>query len=122
MFSYEDRLKRAEQHAEHVKEQKAIQEARHKNDSPKKLTTTKLVILYLFLILNLILVFSMFAMIYLQDLSPLPVLITDIGAQVLTAAIYMIKATIENRKDGIIFEAAMRGMEKDSAEEDDSVG
>lgn len=125
MFSYEDRLKRAEQHAKRVAEQKVIQEARHKNDSPKKLTTTKLVMIYLFLLMNIILFFAMGSMIYLQDLSALPVLITDIAAQVLIYLGYLVKSLKENTVNGIIFEAAMHEIETNlgkGSDEGDAVG
>lgn len=54
----------------------------------KKPTTDKLIAIYLFIILNVILVYSMISMWNFADLSCLGVLITDIAGQVITYYIY----------------------------------
>ena len=110
-MDYEQELKKAEAYAEKVKQQKELYRIRHQNDAPKKITTTKLIILYLFIILNVVLIFSMVTMVYFADLSALPVLITDIMAQVLSYAIYCVKSTKENTQFGIVYETAMKEME-----------
>lgn len=54
--------------------------------------TSKLLAVYLFVLLNAIVVYSMVVMAISQDLSSLPVLISDLAAQVLVYAIYCAKA------------------------------
>ena len=117
-MDYEQKLKQAEAHAQKVKEQQELYKIRHQNDAPKKITTTKLIILYLFIVLNVILIFSMITMVYFADLSSLSVLITDIAAQVLLTLGYFIKATRENTVGGIVYETTMKRIEND----DDAVG
>lgn len=73
----------------------------------KKPTTDKLIAIYLFIILNVILVYSMISMWNFADLSCLGVLITDIASQVITYYIYAKKATAQNTKGGITYDMAM---------------
>ena len=73
----------------------------------KKPTTDKLIAIYLFIILNVILVYSMISMWNFADLSCLGVLITDIAGQVITYYIYEKKATAQNTKGGITYDMAM---------------
>lgn len=73
----------------------------------KKPTTDKLIAIYLFIILNVILVYSMISMWNFADLSCLGVLITDIAGQVITYYIYSKKATAQNTKGGITYDMAM---------------
>lgn len=63
-----------------------------KNSLKKKRETSKLIALYLFALLNAIVIYSMVAMWRFGDLSYLGVLITDIAAQILTYGIYCLKA------------------------------
>ena len=63
--------------------------------------------IYLFIILNVILVYSMISMWNFADLSCLGVLITDIAGQVITYYIYAKKATAQNTKGGITYDMAM---------------
>lgn len=71
-------------------------------------STTKLIAVYLFLILNAVLIYSMYVMYNFRDLTYLGVLITDIAAQVLIYLIYTVKATRENTVGGITYDLAMR--------------
>lgn len=73
----------------------------------KKPTTDKLIAIYLFIILNVILIYSMISMWHLADLSCLGILITDIAGQVITYYIYAKKATAQNTKGGITYDLAM---------------
>ena len=54
--------------------------------------TSKIFTIYLFILLNAIIVYAMVAMWVKNDLSYLGVLITDIAAQVLVFGIYCVKA------------------------------
>lgn len=58
----------------------------------KKFETSKLIMVYLMILFNTILIYSMVAMWSFQDLSYLGVLISDIAAQVVAYAIYCLKA------------------------------
>ncbi len=54
--------------------------------------TSKLIAIYLFVLLNAIVVYAMISMWHFADLSYLGVLVSDIAAQVLIYAIYCLKA------------------------------
>lgn len=54
--------------------------------------TSKLLAVYLFALLNVVVVYSLIAMWHFADLSYLGILISDIAAQVLIYAIYCLKA------------------------------
>lgn len=60
--------------------------------NPSKPETSKLIAIYLFLLLNAIVIYAMVVMWHFSDLSYLGVLISDIAAQVLIYAIYCLKA------------------------------
>lgn len=57
-----------------------------------KIETSKLIALYLFALLNVIVIYAMVAMWKFADLSYLGVLISDIAAQIMIYAIYCMKA------------------------------
>lgn len=82
-------------------------EKRKYRPMPKIPSTSKLMSCYLFIMLNIVLIFAMIAMWHFQDLTYLGVLITDIGAQLLTYVSYNKKSTAENTSGGIIYETAM---------------
>lgn len=71
-------------------------------------STTKLVMTYLFILLNTVLIYAMVAMWHFSDLSYLGVLITDIAAQLITFFIYTVKSTKENTVGGITYDLAMK--------------
>jgi len=62
------------------------------DDKKKRIETSKLIAIYLFVLLNSIVIYSMIAMWKFVDFSYLGVLISDIAAQVLIYAIYCMKA------------------------------
>jgi len=125
-MDYEEKVKKAEEHAKRVKEKQDLKQIWHKYDVRKKIPTSKLILLYMAFVLNIVLGYAMWSMIYLQDLSALPVLISDIASQVLLVIVYYCKSTIENRSGGIVFESAIREIEArlDQSGEtgDDAVG
>lgn len=82
------------------------------NKQIKLPSTSKLIAVYLFVILNIVLVYAMVVMYQFRDLTYLGVLITDIAAQVITYLIYARKATIENTVGGITYDLAMKGEEE----------
>lgn len=85
-----------------------LKEEKNKYKTPVKLpSTSKLIAAYLFIILNVVLIYAMIVMYEFRDLTYLGVLITDIAAQVLTYFIYAKKALAENCVNGIKYEIAM---------------
>lgn len=58
----------------------------------KPIETNKVIAIYLFAMLNVLIIFSMIAMWHFADLSYLGVLISDIGAQIVLYGIYCLKA------------------------------
>ena len=91
-----------------------LRETKNKSKQKKKISTTKLIALYLFILLNVVLAFAMYMMYRLSDLTYLGVLITDIVAQVITFLIYVVKSTKENTQGGITYETAMRSFQVES--------
>lgn len=74
------------------KERQMKLDAEKNKHCKKHFETSKLIAIYLFVLLNGIVIFAMVAMWHFADLSYLGVLITDIAAQVLIYAIYCLKA------------------------------
>ena len=83
-------LKRKNEQLEYHKNLKKERD-KYKNNKNKP-ETHKMLALYLFVLLNIIIVYSMISMWRFADLSYLGVLITDIGAQITLYAIYCVKA------------------------------
>ena len=71
---------------------KKLKEERAKYRFKLKLETSKLIAIYLFALLNAIVIYAMIAMWNFADLTYLGVLISDIAAQVIIYAIYCMKA------------------------------
>lgn len=71
---------------------KRLKEERAKYGFKLKLETSKLIAIYLFALLNAIVIYAMIAMWSFADLTYLGVLISDIAAQVIIYAIYCMKA------------------------------
>lgn len=92
-----------------------IQELRAEEDKYKskfKLPSwSKMLAVYLFLVLNIVLAYAMVAMWHFNDLQYLGVLITDVAAQILTFLIYAHKSTVENTVGGITYDLAMKERE-----------
>lgn len=88
-----------------------------------KLSTSKLLILFLFLNCSLIELFTGWVTIQsinlvqitmmAPDFSPLITLIGAVVGEVIGFAIYSIKAAKENTKDGIVYDTAMRKLNKE---------
>lgn len=97
----------AKQHAQRVLERQQLSEIWHSNDKERKLPTHKLITAYLFILLNVILIYAMIAMWNFADLTHLGVIITDIVAQILTFFIYSRHSTAQNTVGGIVYDTAM---------------
>jgi hypothetical protein len=69
-----------------------LEAERNKLNNKGRVETSKILAIYLFFLLNAIVIYSMVAMWWFADFSYLGVLISDIAAQVLIYAIYCMKA------------------------------
>lgn len=74
------------------KERQMKLDAERQKYDKTKLETSKLIAIYLFVLLNGIVIYAMTAMWHFADLSYLGILVSDIAAQVLIYAIYCLKA------------------------------
>lgn len=105
---YERKLREIQRENESIERyNKLRQEKRNIQGGVKKPSTDKLIATYLFIILNVVLIYAMLAMWHFADLSYLGVLVTDIAGQVITYYIYAKKATAQNTKGGITYDLAM---------------
>ena len=81
--------------------------------------TSKLLAIYLFALLNAIVIYAMVVMAITSDLSALPVLISDIAAQVIVYAIYCAKAFKgKQAEEDIKLERDKLGLFADEPEDD----
>jgi hypothetical protein len=105
---FQAELRRINKDNDYKEKNKILQEERDKYKKEIKLpSTTKLIAVYLFTMLNVVLIYAMVVMFLFHDLTYLGVLITDIAAQILTFIIYSAKSLKENSKNGITYELAM---------------
>lgn len=118
---FQKQMEKAQQRNESLLRIQELRKERNKYSQRKKLPTSKLITYYLFIVLNVVLVYSMVVMYKFQDLSYLGALITDIAAQVITYFIYAQKSRAENTVGGITYETAMRNLEN-SDDDLESVG
>lgn len=106
-MDFEEKKKKAQEHADRVKEKQELHQIKHANDAERKLPTHKLITFYLFVLLNVILIYALIAMWYFGDLTHLGVVVTDIAAQVITFFIYSHHSTAQNTVGGIVYDKAM---------------
>lgn len=90
-IEFQKEMKKAEKINEQRKRAIILEETKRKYDKPK-FETSKIIAIYLFVLLNAIVIYSMFAMWMFADFTYLGVLISDIAAQVIIYAIYCMKA------------------------------
>lgn len=101
-------LRRIQKDNDYKEKNQILKEEKEKYNTKHKLpSTTKLIAAYLFIILNVVLIFAMVCMWHFSDLSYLGVLITDVAAQILTFVIYCAKSLKENSVGGIVYDMAM---------------
>ena len=93
-----------------------IQKTRNRKKPPKaqrrQLTTTKFLMLFLFISCSVIELFTMYAIIKgmnmgLMDFTPLTMLITSVVAETVGFSIYSLKSMKENTKGGIVYQTAL---------------
>lgn len=108
---YSSALKKIQDDNIYIERNNKLREERNKYKRKFKLPpTSKLMAAYLFIVLNVVLIYAMVCMYKFMDLSYLGVLITDVVGQVLTYFLYNRKSQAENTTGGITYELAM--MEK----------
>lgn len=89
---YQEEIEKIKEENIQIKYNQNIKKERNKLKTKHKLETSKLIALYLFALLNAIIIYAMVAMWKFTDFTYLGVLISDIAAQVLIYAIYCMKA------------------------------
>lgn len=89
---YEEKLQEIQERNVQKKYKQALKHEKEKYKTKYRIETSKLIAIYLFALLNAVIVYSMVAMWRFADFSYLGVLISDIAAQVLVFAIYCLKA------------------------------
>ncbi len=98
-------------------------EKREIKKESKKITTTKLLIFFLFGSCTVIQIFTLYIILksinlgLSTDLGPLQMLITAIVVEVVSFAIYSIKSLKQNVKNGIIYQTAMLNYQTTPEEE-----
>lgn len=92
---FKDKLEKAKRNNLNKLKKAAIKEEKMKYANKpwwKKIETSKVLAIYLMILMNLIIIYALIAMWHFGDLSYLGVLITDVVAQIITYAIYCVKA------------------------------
>lgn len=110
--TYRQKLRKIEIENKSKERKLALKQAKKK----KKIsfpTTTKLITIYLFAILNIVLIYSLVAMWHFENLTYLGTLIADVIGQILVFFIYTVKSTKENTCGGITYETAMVKLKND---------
>ena len=74
----------------------------------KKVSTSKLLIGFIFINCIVVEIYSMWVMYTLADLSALSVLMTAIIGETFAYAVYSIKSTKENTQGGIVYDLALK--------------
>lgn len=90
--NYQQELEKVKRDNVQRQYRQSLQNEKRKYRKTIKIETSKLLAIYLFALLNAIVIYSMVAMWKFADLSYLGVLITDIAAQILIYGIYCLKA------------------------------
>jgi hypothetical protein len=112
-----------------IKIEKDKRKLNDKLKDKKELTTTKRLILFLFINCTLIEIFTGWATVksleiaaaseYLSaDFSPLVALIGAVVGEVIGFGVYSLKSVKENSKDGIVYESAMKGLNSVTSNDD----
>ena len=113
--TYEDQKKKAEEYALKKKQRQELYAIRHQYDKERKtLTTCKKLTIFALADCVVIQIFSMFAMIYLQDISAIYSLIAIVGSilcEVFSLVSYNHKSTKENTEGGITYQDMMNKFE-----------
>lgn len=121
---YKQRLKKVEEYNKSLERKEALKNAKRKRKINLP-TTTKLITFYLFIVLNIVLIYSLLAMWHFANLSYLGTVITTIVGQILVYLIYAAKSSKENSVGGIKYETTMAQIKNNKVKytaNDDAVG
>lgn len=98
---------------------------RQEKKEKKKMSASKKLMLFLFINCSIIELFTLFIIFYsfpfaaaigvLPDFSPLTTLISTVVAETISFGIYSLKATKENTKGGIVYDATIQALENNSS-------
>lgn len=127
-MDYEKKIEKAMKYAEKVKLKRELNELKHSNDKPKeKLTFGKFWLIFLLANFMVIEIYSLTAMWFFADLTPLVGLIAAVIGDCVTLCSYFAKSSKENTTGGIVYESAMKKLEHElenssSMSNDDVVG
>lgn len=97
-----DKLKKKNEYLKQINDLET-EESKYKKKTPY----TKKIMLFILINCTLVELFSMYAMIYTNDLTALCTLITSVVGESISFAIYSYKSVKENTQGGIVYEAAM---------------
>lgn len=109
-------------------EQKILQQKQELQPKKKFLSTSKLIILFLFINCTLLEIFTCYVTleniriaqtIGSVDFTPLVTLISTVVGEVISFAIYSAKASKENTKGGIVYDSAMKDLDQYWKEQDE---
>lgn len=89
---YQQKMGKIKERNKEIEYNLLLQNERNKYKKKSKFETSKLIAIYLFSLLNAIIIYAMVAMWKFCDFTYLGVLISDIAAQVIIYAIYCMKA------------------------------
>lgn len=109
---YKNKLKKIEIENRSKERKLALKQAKLKKRKVLP-TTTKLITFYLFVVLNIVLIYALVAMWHFENLACLGTLIADVIGQILVFFIYAIKSTKENTSGGITYETTMAKLKND---------
>jgi hypothetical protein len=123
-MDYEKELEKAKLYAEKVKVRQEIEDIKHSNDRRKKLSFSKIAVIFIFSNCVVIELYSMYAMLRIGDLSALGSLVAAVGGQCISLSGYFIKSSKENTEHGIVYETTMKELEysMNTEEDDGAVG
>ena len=99
---YADDIRRIEEQNFLRKKKMEIKQLKRQYRKNLGLTTTKLLCYYIFIIFNVVLIYSLVAMWHFADLSYLGVIISDIIGQILVYGIYSIRAYKDTKSEELI--------------------
>ena len=119
---FNKKLKQIQKENESIRRKNKLQEERSRFKKPKKkMTTSKLALLIMFVVIFQIVLFTEWLMYRTQDLSALYVLIGIPATMIVPLWKYYSKSEAENTSGGIVYDAAMKQMEPSPISDDEIV-
>lgn len=88
---FEEEMKKIENKNRQIELRQALRAEKNKYKKPK-METSKKIMIYMFVLFNVVLFYALIAMWHFQDLSYLGVVISDIAGQAVNYGIYCLKA------------------------------